>query len=72
MTISLVEFEAVKARLQAVEKRLSQVDRSFGLTLYQLRRESIKNALDMQKILQHFAIQATTEDEVDAILESES
>lgn len=48
---------------------MSDIENSYGETLYRLERRTIQTDLNIQKILAHLAVPPATDEEVDAELD---
>lgn len=68
MTSSLRSLEQ---RVRALEARLADVEGGYGDTLYQLRRESVRNDLRMVRVLSQLGVEDVDDSEVDAVLDDE-
>lgn len=57
--------------MAALEARLADVEGGYGETLYTLRREAVRNRIEMGSVLNHLGIDRVSEDDIDAALDSE-
>lgn len=62
-------MHALERRILALEARLADVEGGYGQTLYDLRRDSVRNRMQMARLLDHLQIPAVTDDEVDTALD---
>jgi hypothetical protein len=62
-------LHTLERRILALESRLADVEGGHGETLYQLRRESVRNRLSVAKIMSAMNIPEISEEAVDAELD---
>jgi uncharacterized coiled-coil protein SlyX len=65
----MASIQTLEQRVRALEARLAEVEGGYANTLYRLQRDVVGTRLDIRKVLTHLSIPATTEDEIDAVLD---
>lgn len=58
-------------RIGKLEDRVSEIEQSYGDTQYQLLRRCVRTDLNVVKIMRQLNLDATSEDEVDEVLDAE-
>lgn len=69
--MTLFQPTTIERRVSALEARVADIENSYGETLYELRRHSVKTDLRLAKLLAHFDVSDVGENEVDAELDQQ-
>lgn len=69
--MTLSQPTTIERRVSALEARVADIENSYGETLYELQRRTIRTDLNIQKILAHLAVSPATEADVDAELDQQ-
>jgi hypothetical protein len=64
----MATLQTLERRIQALEARLAEVAGGFGETIYQLRRDSVRNRIETGTILGHLGLTRASEEDIDAEL----
>lgn len=65
----MTSLHAVAVRVTALEARMSEIETSYGESIYRLERRTTRTDLNVLKMLRHMGIPETTEAEVDEVLD---
>lgn len=67
----MTALQALERRVTAMETRVTEIESSYGGSLYELRRDSVATRIDLRTILAHMGLPAATADDVDEVLNAE-
>lgn len=64
-----MDMRTLARRISLVEQRLSEIENSYGESLYRLERRTIRTNITISRIAEQMGVAVATDGEVDAVLD---